>query len=43
MVDRPDDLTEMTLAFQGNVHELSDEDAALIEAALRDARERVTA
>jgi hypothetical protein len=32
-----------TLAFQGNVHELSDEDADLIERALREAAERVTA
>ena len=32
-----------TLAFQGNVHEVSDADAALIEGALREAAERVTA
>jgi EVE domain len=31
-----------TLAFQGNVHELSDKDAGLIEEALREASERVT-
>jgi hypothetical protein len=32
-----------TLAFQGNVHELSDADADLIEAALRKAAEKVHA
>ncbi len=32
-----------TLAFQGNVHELSDADAGLIERALEEAAERVTA
>lgn len=32
-----------TLAFQGNVHELSDEDAELVQEAIRRAAERVTA
>ena len=32
-----------TLAFQGNVHELSDRDATLLEAAVREAAERAPA